>query len=63
MTIDLEERIERHNKGKEKTTRPYKPFELIYSERKETRIEAREREKYWKSGVGKEQLRLIRNNK
>ena len=63
MTSNLNDRIERHQKGWEKTTRAYKPFDLIYTESTETRIEARKREKYWKSGVGKEQLRLIRDKK
>ena len=63
MSSKLEDRIERHQQGREKTTRAYRPFQLIYTEPVETRIEAREREKYWKSGVGKEQLRLIRDKK
>ena len=62
MTNNLEARIERHNKGREKTTRPYRPFKLIYSEEVNgERSEARRREKYWKSGVGKERLRQIRD--
>lgn len=62
MTINIEARIERHNQGREKTTRPYRPFELIYSEALDVeRHEARKREKYWKSGIGKEKLRLIRD--
>ena len=52
----------RHNSGYEKTTKPYKPFKLIYSEKCENRIEARQREIYWKSGTGKEKLRVIRDN-
>ena len=34
-----------------------RPFELIYSEACKTRPEARIREKYWKSGIGKEKLK------
>ena len=60
MTKDLESRINRHNQKRERTTRPYSPFDLIYSEQVETRIEARKREIYWKSGIGKEKFRLIR---
>ncbi len=63
MTIDLNQRIDRHNGGREKTTRPYTPFELIYHEECENRLEARKREKYWKSGVGKEQLRKVRDKR
>ena len=63
MSINVNERIERHNSGRERTTKHYAPFKLIYVEECENRIEAREREKYWKSGVGKEQLRGLRNKK
>ncbi len=62
LTQNLNNRIERHNGGRERTTKFYKPFELIYSEVCSNRIEARVREKYWKSGIGKEKLRSIRNN-
>jgi len=61
MTKDLESRIERHNQKRERTTRAYTPFKLIYSEQIERRNDARKREKYWKSGIGKEKLRLIRD--
>ncbi len=63
MTKNLEERVERHNSGREKTTKSYRPFRLIYSEELDVdRPEARKREKYWKSGIGKEKLRIIRDN-
>ena len=59
LTSNLEERVRRHNDGREKTTRAYRPFELIYSEEHLTRTEARQREKYFKSAVGKEFLKKI----
>ena len=62
LTRNKEERIKRHNDGRERTTRFYKPFELIYSEKCDTRPVARIREKYWKSGVGKEKLRKLRDS-
>lgn len=63
MTKDLSQRFKCHNAGYEKTTKPYKPFELIYTEKCKTRKEARVREKYLKSGVGKEFLKRIKLNK
>ena len=64
MTTNLEKRVERHQSGREKTTRAYRPFELIFSEVLNVeRSEARKREKYWKSGIGKEKLRQIRTKK
>lgn len=62
MTQNIDERIKRHNDGRERKTRFYKPFELIYSEVCTTRVEARVREKYWKSGIGKEKLRKIKES-
>ena len=59
MTNDLERRLREHNNKKESTTRSYAPFTLIFKERHETRIEARKREKYLKSGIGKEYLKTI----
>ena len=61
MTIDIEKRYRRHNEGREKTTRAYRPFKLIFTEVLSEREEARRREKYWKSGIGKEKLRIIRD--
>jgi putative endonuclease len=59
LTKDLENRLVRHNKGYEKTTRTYRPFRLIYQEFFETRIQARIKEKYLKSGIGKEFLKKL----
>ncbi|MBI2416355.1 MAG: GIY-YIG nuclease family protein [Ignavibacteriales bacterium] len=53
MTEDLEARIERHNKGYNKSTKHFAPFRLIYSELCQNGVAAREREKYRKSSSGK----------
>jgi putative endonuclease len=63
LTIDVQNRLKRHNSGYEKTTRSYRPFELLYSEEHQSRIKAREREKYLKSGVGKEFLKNLLKKK
>jgi putative endonuclease len=62
LTDNLARRIGQHNTGTNKTTRPYKPFELIYTEQLISRPEAREREKYLKSGIGKEFLKSLINS-
>ena len=56
MSSNVDRRIKEHNTGKEKTTRPYLPFRLLYVESCENRVVARKREKYWKSGTGKEHI-------
>jgi putative endonuclease len=59
QTDNIERRFIEHNNGKNKTTRPYRPFKLIYSEEFTSRKEAREKEKYLKSGSGKEFLKRL----
>ncbi|MEQ8628851.1 GIY-YIG nuclease family protein [Ekhidna sp.] len=59
LTNNLERRLSEHNGGKNKTTRPYRPFVLIHSEKFNTRIDAREKEKYLKSGIGKDFLKSL----
>ena len=59
MTNNLRRRISDHNKGYNRTTKPYIPFKLIYTEEFPSRIDARVKEKYLKSGVGKEFLKSI----
>ncbi|MAO64851.1 MAG: endonuclease [Balneola sp.] len=59
LTSNLEQRVSYHPKGYEKTTKPYAPFHLIYSETFQTRKEARNKEKYLKSGSGKEFLKSL----
>ena len=59
LTSDIERRIKEHNSGYNQSTKAYKPFELIYKEECEDRVTARKREKYWKSGTGKRQLKKL----
>ncbi len=56
MSSDLERRVGEHNAGYSQATRSRGPFELFYVERCETRVEARVREKFLKSGIGREFL-------
>lgn len=55
MTENLERRLNEHNNGKTKSTKGYRPWILVHSDR----ITARKREKYLKSGVGKEYIKLL----
>jgi len=60
LSNDYERRIREHNDGYERTTKPYRPFELILIEEFSTIPEARQREKYLKSGVGKAYLKGLK---
>lgn len=59
QTNNVAKRFKQHNDGHEKTTQPYRPFKLIYTEEFNDRITPRVREKYLKSGVGKEFLKNL----
>jgi putative endonuclease len=59
MTNDLERRLKEHNNRENRSTKAYKPFTLIYSEEFPDRISARIKERYLKSGVGKEFLKTL----
>lgn len=59
FTKDLHKRIDEHNQDSTKSTKGFKPWKLIYSEKVNSRTKAREREKYFKSGVGKEFLKSL----
>jgi putative endonuclease len=57
MSSDVDRRVEEHNRGYNRSTRPRTPFELFYVEECGSREEARKREKFLKSGKGREFLR------
>ena len=57
ITNNPERRIGEHNNGYNRTTKPYKPFKIIFVEEYPDRVTAREREKYLKSGCGKEYIK------
>ena len=63
LTSNLDQRIDYHNKGYNKTTKPYRPYILFYTEEFETRPLARSREKKLKAGSGKEFLKSILSNR
>jgi putative endonuclease len=60
LTDNVERRINEHQSGKNKTTKPYKPYKVILIEQFETRVKARMKEKYLKSGIGKEFLKTLK---
>jgi putative endonuclease len=59
LSNNPDRRISEHNDRKEKTTRSYAPFMTILIEKHQSRAEARKREKYLKSGIGKEYLKSL----
>ena len=61
LTNNIEKRIYQHNAKQNKSTKAYIPWNLIHVERFKTRLEARKREKYLKSGIGREYIKTIIN--
>ena len=59
ISKDPEKRLLAHNKGVTNSTRSRRPFTLIFKEACSSSKEAREREKYYKSGFGREILKNI----
>ena len=59
MCVDVEVRLKEHNSGKTRSTKGFIPWRLIYKEEVGERIEARKRELYLKSGIGKEFLKSL----
>ena len=53
-TKRIEERMVEHNKGLSRSTKAGIPWDLIYSEKHGTMSAARAREKFFKSGKGRE---------
>ena len=53
-TENLKRRLEEHNSGKTKSTKANIPYELVFYEVCDSRLKAIERERYLKSGIGRE---------
>lgn len=58
MTSDLKQRIKDHQRGQTKTTKNRKIIRVGIIETCSSRLLARGRELYWKSGCGKERLKI-----
>ncbi len=56
-TSDLVQRVGQHNHGIAKSTKNRGLWELVYREEFKTRVEAMRREKYLKTGRGREELK------
>ncbi len=59
QTEALSNRLAKHNSGKVKSTKPYKPWQQLYHETFPTRTEAMIREKWFKSKIGRKKISEI----
>jgi putative endonuclease len=62
FTDNLKRRIKEHNSGKSIYTKRYMPWEVLYSKKYNTLLEARDQEKYFKSAAGRKFLKKLFNN-
>ena len=60
MTENIEKRLIEHNSGQTPSTKFYKPWKLIYCEVFPSRDEARKKEKFLKSGQGRDFIKQIK---
>ncbi len=63
LTNNLERRLFEHHSGLGKWTKGRGPFELVYFEEHESKSLAQERERYLKSGQGREFLKKKMNER
>lgn len=56
---DLPRRLSEHRRGHTRSTRHKGPFEVVHVEEYPTEVEARSREKFLKTGRGREELKRI----
>ena len=56
---NLNNRLDYHNAGKVKSTRPYRPWVLIHRETISSRAEAMKRENWFKSKAGRKRISEI----
>ena len=56
---DLDKRLEQHNSGMTFSTRPYRPFKIVYFESFDFETDAIRREKYFKSAAGRRFLKKV----
>ena len=59
ISSNPDKRLKQHNLGMTKSTKSRRPFEIIYQKECKDRLDARNKEKYFKSGVGREFLKSL----
>ena len=62
FTENIERRLIEHNNGKTKSTKPYRPWKVIFIEECNSRLNARQKEKYYKSDAGREKIKNFHIN-
>ncbi|MCX6319941.1 MAG: GIY-YIG nuclease family protein [Bacteroidetes bacterium] len=56
---DLEKRLKKHNAGNVKSSKPYRPYRILYYETFATKTEALARERFYKTVDGYRHLKTM----
>ena len=59
FTTDLQKRLKKHNSGSVKSTKPYRPWKLIFYEAYLLRKDAKRREQYLKTAKGRTTIKTM----
>lgn len=59
FTNNIEKRLNQHSQGIVKSTKNRRPLKLIHTEKFSDKKDAIKREKYYKTGAGREELKRI----
>ncbi len=57
FSTNVARRLRQHNAGKNRSTKPYRPYEILFFEEFDTKEKALSREKFLKSGQGREHIK------
>ena len=60
QTENLSKRMERHNQGWVKSTKPYRPWKLLFFEEVDSREHALKRERFWKQSNNRMKIRSMK---
>ena len=59
FSTDLKLRLQKHNSGSVKSTKPYRPWKLIFYEAYISKIDAKRREQYLKTAKGRTTIKTM----
>ena len=59
FTTNVSQRLVDHNSGRTKSTKPYRPWKVIFFEKFSTKAEALGREIFLKSGQGRDYIKKV----
>lgn len=58
-STDIKQRLEYHQNGYVKSTKAFRPYELVFYEAYKSMVDAKRRERYLKTDKGKSTLRMM----